>query len=100
MTNATLHLLNEDATLEVSGDIDLSNAMDLEDAIAQAAEGASQERVLVDLAHVDFMDAAGLRALVGATEIVAPTKLVLRRPQPNVRRVLELGAPGMFDIED
>lgn len=56
----------------------------------------SRERVkrgiVVDLAHVDFMDCSGLRALVSAQRDAALLggELRLAAPQPSVARVLGL----------
>ena len=77
--------------LEVTGEVDLSTADQLAEAIDGAAEGAV-ELVKVDLAGVSFMDSAGLRVLVSGMKQADTkgTKLVVASPQPQVRKVFEL----------
>lgn len=47
--------------LEVSGDVESTNASELRTALGQVADG---EAVVVDLRNVPFMDSAGLGALI------------------------------------
>jgi anti-sigma B factor antagonist len=64
--------------LAVAGEIDMSNAADFRDALSQA--GTSAAAFAVDLTEVDYLDSAGLTALlpyanrinVIATAILAP----------------------------
>ncbi len=49
-------------TLAAIGEIDLSNAATFRDALSQAAAGGAD--FVVDLTEVDYLDSAGLNALV------------------------------------
>lgn len=78
-------------TLSVSGEVDVSNASELRDAIdAALADGAVE--VEVDLADVAYIDSTGIGVLVGAAHRAqdAGGVLVVARPQRNVARVLSL----------
>jgi anti-sigma B factor antagonist len=60
-----LHDLDSDATLEVSGEIDITTV----DSLSKALEGTvsnGADRLVVDLDGVAFIGASGLNALVAA----------------------------------
>jgi anti-anti-sigma factor len=62
--------------LSATGEIDMSNAADFRDALAQAATTAPQ--FTVDLTAVDYLDSAGLTALLphaARIKIIASTVL-------------------------
>ncbi|HEX6153854.1 MAG TPA: STAS domain-containing protein [Solirubrobacterales bacterium] len=50
--------------LSVEGELDLSNAKTLEDALTEAF--ASDKRILVDLGRLQFLDSTGIALLVAA----------------------------------
>ncbi len=52
-------------TIEPGGEIDLSNAAVLEDAIRRA-EASAASSITIDLRHVDFIDLSGVRAIINA----------------------------------
>jgi anti-sigma B factor antagonist len=64
--------------LAVAGEIDMSNAADFRDALSQA--GTNAAAFTVDLTQVDYLDSAGLTALlpyadrikITATSVLAP----------------------------
>ncbi len=70
--------------VEVAGEIDMATAPTLTDCLAHL-----QGRIVIDLAHVTFLDSSGIGALIQARKR-GGSELVLRHPQNNVRRVLEL----------
>jgi anti-anti-sigma factor len=87
------------AVLSVSGELDLSNAMDLRVAIESAAARAFE--VWLDLSALKFMDSSGLHALTEARLrlIEANKRLTVICPQGPVLRVLALtGFDRVFDI--
>src|SRR5690349_21675574 len=53
----------ETVVVEASGELDLSVADTFEDEVRRALSGGTAE-VVLDLAHVTFIDSTGLRALV------------------------------------
>ena len=78
-------------TILVDGDVDLSNADELEGRAAVHIE-AGATTVLVDLAGVPFIDSAGINALVKAHRRAEERGRTLRvtRASDIVREVLEL----------
>ena len=73
--------------LHLAGDIDLSTAPKLREAVAGAAT-VPPTPVTLDLANVTFMDSSGLSVLL---ELAAsPAPLVIRSPSDTVRRVVQI----------
>lgn len=85
------------AVLRVSGQLDISNADELEQALARAA--ATRPRMLVfELSGLEFMDSAGISVLVRARSEVGDVRL--RKPSAIVRRLIEItGLEGILQIE-
>lgn len=79
MTLGDVHLV----TLE--GELDLDSAEGLPEWLLEI----SGSRVVIDLSRLSFMDSSGISAIVRARNELGDA-LVLSRPQPNVRRVLEV----------
>ena len=79
----------------VTGEVDVSNASELRDAI-DAALAEKPAELRVDLAEVPYIDSTGIGVLVGAAHRAAESgsKLVVARPQKNVERVLGLLGVG------
>ena len=76
--------------LNVSGEVDIANAQTL-DAQLRAAEVLPADALHVDLSGVEFMDAAGLRVVLHATERAsAGRELHLIAVSPFVERLLNL----------
>lgn len=86
----TTHLSGE-TTVAVTGELDVSNACELFDAIVDAHEARRQD-VAVDLAGVSFMDSRGLMTLVRAQRHLAEQRASLRvkNPRAGVTKVLEV----------
>ena len=85
-----------DAVLvKVAGEVDVSNASELRDAIDAKLPETTGELV-VDLADVPYIDSTGIGVLVGAAHRAQKqgATLVVARPQRNVARVL-----GMLGVE-
>ena len=80
------------AEVSVAGDVDLETAPRLSDVLAEAI-GSRSGDLTVDLAGVEFIDAAGIGVLVSAANQVRTSgaRLVVRSPSPAVRRVLDAG---------
>lgn len=75
-----------ECVLHVSGEVDLSNAALLRQAIAGFLVSAPT-RLVVDVHELTFMDSSGLAVLLqAATKVEA---VVVRRPRDVVRRLLE-----------
>lgn len=83
---------SEDAArVLVEGEVDVSNADELRDAVDSALALDAPE-VTVDLSQVPYIDSTGIGVLVGAAHRAADAgkKLVVASPQKNVARVLGL----------
>jgi stage II sporulation protein AA (anti-sigma F factor antagonist) len=74
--------------VSVEGELDVSNARQLESAVARATDEHKPSELVFDLAGLRFMDSAGIAVLLGATKRVE--RVSLRQPSPIVRRVVEL----------
>jgi len=82
------------ALIEATGEVDLTTAPQLREALMAAIGGAEKSPVIVDLSHVDFIDSAGLALLVEARKKLAPQGRalnVLLTPSRQPERVLKLG---------
>jgi anti-sigma B factor antagonist len=70
-----------------AGDVDLSNAAQLAEAVSAAVE-RRPHRLVFDLADLSFIDSAGIAVLVTATNALKDVHI--RNPSPIVSRVIEL----------
>jgi anti-sigma B factor antagonist len=79
------------AIVTVVGEVDLATVAELRSTLNRVMTAPRQE-VVVDLAAVDFIDASGVGALVGAAAAAARAgvKFRLKAPSPSVERVLDL----------
>lgn len=85
---------NKGALIEAVGEVDLTTAPFLREALMDAVNGPEKKAVIVDLSHVDFIDSAGLALLVEARKRLSPegrTLNVLLMPGRQPERVLKLG---------
>lgn len=75
----------------VAGDIDITSCRRLREVLVRLID-AGVTTVVLDLAHMDFVDSTGLDVLVGAQKRLRQRggELVLRSPRPAARRVLEI----------
>lgn len=78
-------------TLAVYGDLDLEAAPMLARSLASLPGDGGAPSFLVDLDHLSFVDAAGLRAFVPSIRRLAARgeRLVVRRPSALTRSILE-----------
>ena len=77
--------------MSVYGELDLTTAPLLEDALERAAQTDAQ-RIVVDLADLSFIDSSGIRCLLTASQASREdgNRLRLKNPQRAVQRVFEL----------
>lgn len=88
--------------IAVAGEVDLSNAHLLTE-LVETAVAASAPLVVIDLSEVGFFGAYGTNALVLAQRMLARhgRRLILHRPSPVVRRVLDVtGTLTAFEVVD
>ncbi len=89
-------------TLSVHGEVDVSCADVLRDAIDRALS-ADATGVVCDLADVPYIDSTGIGVLVGAAHRASEANVTLEvaRPQHNVSRVLALlGVGAELNVRD
>jgi len=79
------------ATVEVSGEIDLTSAPKLDDEVTGLIED-SVNALTIGLEGVSFMDSTGLRVLLKASKLMESSggNLVISSPSDPVRRLLEV----------
>jgi anti-sigma B factor antagonist len=84
---------NDGVIVEVTGEVDLATAPLLEDALVSAPPGLS---IIVDLAHVTFLDARGVAALITAQRHIQTHggSLRIRNAIPHVAYVIEITGLG------
>lgn len=77
-------------TLVVEGELDISTARLLDDALAQV-ETTDAAMIVVDLDHVDFIDASGLHVLLKhACSDQNGQRVCLTKGSPQAQRLFEL----------
>ena len=84
------------------GDLDMDTAALLTRHVDETVTAYAPALVVVDLADLHFLGAAGVTALLAGGERVSRGggRLLLRRPSPAARRVLDLtGTLDLFEIE-
>jgi anti-anti-sigma factor len=74
--------------LAISGELDLAAADDFRQFASMVLDG--KQEVVLDIAHLAFIDSAGIKAILRLVENTCPRGIVLRWPQDNVLRVLEI----------
>ena len=75
-------------SLRLSGELDFCSAPQLRQALDDAA-ARTPARVLLDLEHLSFIDAAGIRAILRGAEIFGP-RLILHRTPPVAMRLFTM----------
>jgi anti-anti-sigma factor len=91
---------DEHGPFELHGELDVDTLAVLDELPVQSGPG---RRVVLDLQALTFVDSSGMRGLLELRRrIIDPGgHLVLRRPRPNVRRVLEVsGLDEVFTVEE
>ena len=89
-------------TIALDGEMDLSNAGEVERELRQA-EATDAQLIVVDLSRLQFMDSTGIRLLIAAdTRSRADSdRLRLTRPPAAVARVLCIaGVDGLLPFDD
>lgn len=92
---------NDACVVRLGGELDLYNASDVRQALFDAcADGP--ERVVVDLAEVDFIDSTALGVLIEArTKLPNKRAFLLAAPRLETKRALEIsGLDRHFVVHD
>ncbi len=80
---------NGSVVIALAGELDLYNADEVRVALAEAIEGGA-DRVVVDLAAVEFVDSTALGVLVEARSRLGRDRLRLAAPRLETRRTLQV----------
>ena len=86
-------------TVEVVGRLDSLTAPELEEALEESYDGL--EKLILDLAKLEYTSSAGLRVLLGASQAMDEHgEMVVRNLTQPVRDVIELvGFDSVLNIE-
>jgi anti-anti-sigma factor len=87
-----LEITATDDGYRLEGELDMATAGDLSELLHAAAN--SDDAIVLDFSGVSFMDSSGLRALLeGAGLPNGSGPVVILKPSPQVRRVLDISIP-------
>jgi len=89
-------------TIALTGEMDLSNAGEVERELLHA-ESTDARSIVLDLSGLQFMDSAGIRLLIAADarSRADSCRLTLTRPPATVARVLCIaGVDGLLPFSD
>jgi len=91
----------DSVTLVVTGEVDMSNAAELEAAFDETLAVAGP-RLIVDLGGLEFIDSTGLRSLVRFHQRdQSATDIVYRNARGQVAEVLEItGLGSVLELDD
>jgi anti-sigma B factor antagonist len=86
--SATVSTRDEGGTpvITISGELDLSNAVQVKAAIEAAVAG--KQRLILELGELEYMDSSGVALLASAAQQIR--EIQVRGPSPIVRRLIEL----------
>ena len=96
--------IEEIRSIRLVGELDMSSARELEQALGSALERGGP--VLLELGELKFMDSTGIGALLKAAQALRGRGcLILHGEQDNVRRVLDLvlldgSVPNLHRVSD
>ena len=88
-------------TVVLTGEIDIATSRRVREALI-AISNSGENKVVVDMTNVTFVDSTGLSALVGPLKRFRSMngEIVLRSPTKGVRKVLEIsGLTRVFSID-
>ena len=98
--NVSVRGRGRSTVVQVDGELDLASSPQLEH-VLEEEWGNGADEIVLDLAELRFMDMAGLRVLLRATQRAGErgTELVLANVRGPIRRVLTLtGVNGLLRI--
>jgi anti-anti-sigma factor len=77
--------------IEAAGELDMESAASLRDCL-RAAEELTQERTIIDLSGIEFIDSSGLAVLLEAARrsFLAAREVALVSPEGPVRRLMHI----------
>ena len=86
--------------LAITGELDVATTAQFRASVEGLDDPGAPSHVTVDLSRLDFIDAAGIAALLALGNSLDDVggSIRIRSPKPHVRRVLELA--GVVDLLD
>lgn len=83
---------NGAAAAVLSGEIDHHNAKSIREQLDRYIISAQPEELIMDFKNISFMDSSGIGLIMGRSKLMRECggRLVVRNPQPYIRRVLKL----------
>jgi len=86
----------ESLHLALAGELDMAASFKLEAQVEHLLAGHGVRRLVLDLADLNFVDSAGLGALLAIRDRARGLgiEMVLRNPSDPVRRILDLSGMG------
>jgi anti-anti-sigma factor len=89
--------VSDDDAIRLVGDFDLASVAAFEEATRAAVDG--QREIVLDLKELRFIDSSGIRAILNLATALDGKGVVLRGPQPSVRKLIRLtGVEGHSGI--
>ncbi len=92
----------EACTINVTGEIDVSNADSLRDALKELFENSSARDIYIDMTNAPYIDSTGIGVLMGGAHQAkdAGKTLHVICPHANILRVFEmLGVDKELDVK-
>lgn len=89
--------------LDVSGDIDFANSVEVRESLLREIRGIHAPRVVVNLSQVRYMDSSGVASLVEGLKASRDlgSRFILFGLSPSVREVLQLSRLiKVFEVYD
>jgi anti-sigma B factor antagonist len=89
--------------LDVSGDIDFANSVEVRESLLREIRGIRAPRVVVNLSQVRYMDSSGVASLVEGLKASRDlgSRFILFGLSPSVREVLQLSRLiKVFEVYD
>ena len=79
-------------TLALAGRLDTNTAPELDKELDKILAGGRIERLVFDVASLDYLSSAGIRCFIRARKAIEPGggKVAVVNPQPAVRKVLDI----------
>lgn len=76
----------------LSGEIDHHNAKDIREKLDKYIISVQPDELTIDFKNISFMDSSGIGLIMGRSKLLHECggKLIVRNPQPYIRRVLKL----------
>ncbi|MBQ6381885.1 MAG: STAS domain-containing protein [Clostridia bacterium] len=79
---------NQDCTFEIEGRIDTLTSAELEQAVAEVADKC--EKLIFDMAGVDYVSSAGIRVIIQTHQNIGKECFILKNVPANVMELFKM----------